>query len=257
MDLEGKVALITGGGKGLGREISKCLAQKGANLVLVARDKDLLEILAEEVKLFGGKALVCPGDISQEIVVEKSVQKALESFGKIDILVNNAGIMGPNDPIKDIILKDWERTMSVNLTSSFLYIKNVIPIMAKLKRGSIINISSLSGVKGVVNRSPYCASKWAMIGMSKAVAQEVGPYNIRVNVVCPGAVEGERINQVINKRAKDHNISYEEMIEKTIEDTPLRRMVSPGEVASVVAFLASDNSSGITGEEIVVSAGRR
>jgi len=257
MDLQGKIALITGGGKGLGREISKCLAQKGANLVLVARDKDPLETIAEEVNLFGCKALVCPGDISQEIVVEKSVQKALDTFGKIDVLVNNTGIMGPNAPIKDINLKDWEQTISVNLTASYLYIKNVIPIMTKLKSGSIINISSLSGVKGVINRSPYCASKWAMIGMSKAVAQEVGPYNIRVNVVCPGAVEGERINQVINKRAEDNNVSYEEMIEKTIKDTPLRKMISPGEVASVVAFLASDHSSGITGEEIVVSAGRR
>ncbi|NLN17053.1 MAG: SDR family oxidoreductase [Firmicutes bacterium] len=257
MILQGKVAMITGGGKGIGRAISQRLAREGADLVLLARTAGPLEEVAGEARSLGRRALVLPGDASQEKTVEEAVNQAIATFGKVDILVNNTGIEGPNSPIEGISLADWDHTMAVNLTSAFLCCKQVIPHMRSRKQGSIINISSLAGTRGIINRSPYCASKWAMIGMAKAVAWEVGPDNIRVNVICPGAVEGERIERVMHKRARDHGLTYEEMVAKTTSDTPLRRFVTPEEIAATALFLASDESAGITGEVIIVSGGRR
>lgn len=257
MDLRGKVALITGGGKGLGRIISRRFAQAGADLVLVARTSDPLKQIAQESKESGLRTLVFPGDATREEVVEKAVQEALATLGRIDILVNNTGIEGPNALITDISREDWDQSIAVNLTSAFLFCKKVIPSMRERQRGCIINISSLAGTKGIICRAPYCASKWGMIGMSRVIAEEVGPDNIRVNVICPGAVEGERIERVMRKRAQDYGVTYEEIIAMTTKNTPLRRMVTPEEVASVVLFLASDEASGITGQEIIVSGGRR
>ncbi|NMB16129.1 MAG: SDR family oxidoreductase [Firmicutes bacterium] len=257
MILEGKVAMITGGGKGIGRVISQRFARAGADLVLLARTEEALEEVADGARSLGRRALVFPGDASQEEVVENAVNQALKTLGHIDILVNNTGIEGPNSPIEGISRGDWDHTMAVNLTSAFLCCKKVIPFMRSQKQGSIINISSLAGTRGITNRSPYCASKWAMIGMSKAVAWEVGPDDIRVNVICPGAVEGERIDRVMHKRARDHGLTYGEMIAKTTSDTPLRRLVTPEEIAATALFLASDESSGITGEVMIVSGGRR
>jgi NAD(P)-dependent dehydrogenase (short-subunit alcohol dehydrogenase family) len=258
VDLKGKVAIVTGGGKGIGRIISRRFAQAGANLVLVARTREPLEDMAEEAKQLGCRAIVIVGDASHEDVAESAVDQAISVFGKIDILVNNTGIEGPNSYISDICLKDWNESMAVNLNSAFLFCKKVIPFMKKQQNGSIINISSLSGTKGIKCRSPYCASKWAVIGMARAIAEESGPDNIRVNTVCPGAVKGERMDRVLHKRAEDYGVSYEEIVRRTtIDTTPLQRFVEQEEIASTVLFLASDESSGITGEEIIVSGGRR
>lgn len=258
MNLQGKVALITGGGKGIGRVISQRLARAGADLVLVARTLEPLEEVAEEVRLLGRRAVVYAGDASNEEVAEEAVKKAIAELGKIDILVNNTGIEGPNAYLQDISLADWNESMAVNLNSAFLFCKKVIPYMKQNGSGSIINISSLAGTKGIKCRSPYCASKWAMIGMTRALAEELGPDNLRANIICPGAVRGERIERVMQKRAKDYGVSYEEIVKKTtLDNTPLGRFVDPGEIAATVLFLASDESSGITGEEIIVSGGRR
>ncbi|MGE4282788.1 MAG: SDR family NAD(P)-dependent oxidoreductase [Clostridia bacterium] len=258
MNLKGKVALITGGGKGIGRVISRRFAQAGADLILVARTKEPLEEMAEEARSLGCRAIVFSGDASQEEVADQAVQQAISTFGKIDILVNNTGIEGPNAFVSDISIEDWNETMAVNLTSAFLFCKKVIPFMQKQQEGSIINISSLAGTKGIKCRSPYCASKWAIIGMTRAIAEEVGSYNIRANIICPGAVRGERMDRVIRKRAQDYGVSYEEMVNTTTKsNTPLGRFVEPDEIASTALFLASDEASGITGEEILVSAGRR
>lgn len=258
MDLRGKVAIVTGGGKGIGRVISRRFAQAGVNLVLVARTREPLLEMAEEAGQLGCKAIVISGDASHEDIAESAVEQAITAFGKIDILVNNTGIEGPNAYISDITLEDWNESMAVNLNSAFLFCKKVIPFMKKQQKGSIINISSLAGTKGIKCRSPYCASKWAIIGMTRAIAEESGPDNIRANIVCPGAVKGERMDRVLHKRAVDYGVSYEEIVRKTtIDNTPLQRFVEQEEIASTVLFLASDESSGITGEEIIVSGGRR
>lgn len=257
MELNGKVALITGGGKGIGKAISRHFVNAGADLIIFARTREPLNDMAREAAALERKVLVAQGDGSVENDVKDAVKQGLDTFGKIDILVNNTGIEGPNAHITDISLKDWEQTMAVNLSSAFLFCKYVIPSMVQRESGCIINISSLAGTKGIIARSPYCASKWGIIGMSRAVAEEVGPDGIRVNVICPGAVAGERFDRVVKKRAHDYGVSFEEMIETTTKATPLRRYVTENEIAKTALFLASDAASGITGEEIVVSGGRR
>lgn len=257
MDLKGKVAIITGGGKGLGRVISLKFAQAGADLVLISRSKTELENVAAEAKKLGRKALVHVGDASLENVVRETVAAAVNHFGQVDILVNNAGIAGPIAPVDEIPLEGWDQALAVNLTSYFLFCKYVIPVMKKQGNGSVINISSLLGLRGFPERTSYCATKWGVIGMSRALAYEVGQHNIRVNVICPGAVEGERITAVIETRAAERGVSFAEMLDLTTRDTPLRRLVDPAEVAAAAVFLASDAASGISGEEILVSGGRR
>ncbi|MGI6038237.1 MAG: SDR family NAD(P)-dependent oxidoreductase [Limnochordia bacterium] len=257
MVLKDKVAIITGGGKGIGRAISRKFLDQGADLVLVARTQEAMEEVAREGAALGRQVLVVVGDASQEEVARRAVERAVAAFGKIDILVNNTGIEGPSAPITEIDLEEWDHGIKVNLNSAFLFCKHVIPIMKKAGQGCVINISSLSGTRGLRGRSNYCASKWGMIGLARAVAEEVGPDNIRVNTVCPGAVAGPRIDRVMEKRAKEFGLSVEEMVAKTLQDTPLRRMVTEEEIAEVACFLASDAASGITGEEIIVSGGRR
>ncbi|MGI6576291.1 MAG: SDR family NAD(P)-dependent oxidoreductase [bacterium] len=257
MNLHGKVALITGGGRGLGRVIALTFAKAGADLVLISRSQEALEFVAAEAEKLGRKVLFQAGHATEEETVKKLVNNAIDKFGKIDVLVNNVGIAGPIAPITDISLAGWEETIAINLTSYFLFCKYVIPIMKKQQSGSIINISSLAGLKGHINRTPYCASKWAILGMNRAIAMEVGPDNIRSNVVCPGAVAGERFTGILHQRAKDHGVTFDEMVKITSKDTPLRRLIDPEEIAATVLFLASDAASGISGEEILVSGGRR
>lgn len=257
MDLTGKVAIITGGGKGIGGVISRRFLKAGADLVVVARTLEPLELIAEEGRQLGRKVAVCQGDVSREDVADAAVRAGLDTFGRIDVLVNNTGIEGPNAPVIDVALEDWHHTFAVNLDSAFLFCKKVVPVMKKQGRGSIVNLASLAGTKGIICRSPYCASKWAMIGLSRTLAWEVGSDNIRVNVVIPGMVAGERADRVIRKRAKDYGVAYEEMQDMICREAPLRRLVTQEEIASTVLYLASDEASGITGEEIMVSAGRR
>jgi NAD(P)-dependent dehydrogenase (short-subunit alcohol dehydrogenase family) len=257
MNLVGKVAIITGGGKGIGGVTSRRFLQAGADLVIVARTPEPLQAVAADGDKLGRKVIVCQGDASQEAVADQVVTAALREFGKIDILVNNTGIEGPNATLAEVSLEEWRHTFAVNLDSAFLFSKKVIPAMRKQRSGSIINIASLAGTKGIVCRSPYCASKWAMIGMSRAMAAELGPDNVRVNVIVPGGIAGERFERVLHKRAKDYGVTYEEMVAMTCKETPLRRLVTEDEIASMALYLASDEASGITGEEIMVTGGRR
>ena len=257
MELQGKVAFITGGGKRIGGTIARRFFQAGADLILMARTLEPMEEMAREAQAAGRQVLVCQGDVTREDQIQDAVKKGLDKFGRIDILVNNAGMAGAIAPVTDISLEDWNEALAVNLTSAFLCCKHVIPSMRERRSGCIINISSLSGMKGAMNRTPYCSTKWGMIGLSRAVTEEVGSYGIRVNTVCPGAVEGERFDAVLRQRAVDNGISYEEMKERTFKETPMRRMVTEEEVAATTLFLASDAASGITGAEILVSGGRR
>lgn len=257
MLLHDKVALITGCGRGIGAAIVRRFAGAGADLVLVDVDEAALAGLGAEVRGLGRRVLCCPGDASREAVAAEATRAALAEFGRIDVLVNNVGIEGPTAPVTGVELSDWERVLAVNLGAPFLFCKHVLPSMRERRAGCVVNISSLSGTKGLLNRSPYCASKWAVIGLSRTVAEEVGPDGIRVNTICPGAVAGERMDGVLRRRAESHGLSLEAIRELTLRDTPLRRLVSAEEVAATALFLASDEASGITGAEFVVSGGRR
>ena len=257
MELADRVALVTGAGHGIGAAISRSLATSGADIVLVGRSIAPLDETARQLRSLGRRTLVVTGDVSIERTAVEALEGVMREFGRLDILVNNAGIEGPIADLCDITLEDWESCIAVNLRSVFLFCKHAIPAMKRGGAGSIVNISSLLGLKGLKRRTAYCSSKWAMRGLSRALADELGPDNIRVNTVCPGAVEGGRIERVLRERAHDHSMSYDEMRASIEAATPLRRLIAPDEIAEVVRFLCTDAASGITGEEVLVSGGRR
>lgn len=256
MELEDKVAVVTGGGKGIGRAISLAFAKEGADVVIAARTETALKETAQEINKMGGHALPFVADISREDQVNELVSSTVRNLGKIDILVNNAGIAGPTVPVVDLRIEDWNGVIAVNLTGAYLCSKAVLKYMIKNKSGNIINIGSMAGTKGLWRRSPYVVSKWGILGLTKTLALEAGIYGIRVNAICPGLVEGKRLDDVFSERAKVMGISPDLIRKRAIDDTPLRRFVKPGEIARTAIFLVSSNSDGITGQIICVNAGQ-
>ncbi len=257
MRLNNKVAIVTGGGVGIGRAISLAFASEGAAVVAAARTLPRLEAVADDIRSRGGRAIAIQTDVSDENQIKKMVAQTLNEYGQIDILVNNSGIAGPTINVVDIKLDDWNEVLAINLTGAMLCAREVLKSMIARQSGNIINISSGAGRSGFAMRSPYCASKWGIIGLTQTLAVEVGEYNIRVNCIAPGPVEGERIENVIKARAEAMGLTYEELRSKSTANAALRRMVTATEIASTAVFLVSDESSGITGQVFDVNAGSR
>ena len=255
MLLKDKVAVITGGGRGIGRAIALAYAREGARLVLAARGIDGLEETRRAVADLGGEALVIPADISDIESVAALAQQVREHFGRVDILVNNSGIAGPTAPLWEITPDDWDATFAVNVRGTFLCCRAFLPTMVAQSSGSIIIIGSMTGKRPLLGRTPYSASKLALVGLARTLAWETGPYGIRVNVISPGPVEGERIEMVIRKQAEVKGISIDEARQAFLRDSPLGRLVPAQDVAAAAIFLASDQASSITGEDLNVSAG--
>jgi NAD(P)-dependent dehydrogenase (short-subunit alcohol dehydrogenase family) len=255
MLLKDKVAVITGGGRGIGRAIALAYAHEGAQLVLAARTLAGLEETRRMVADLGGEALVAPTDISEAESVAALAQKTREHFGRVDILVNNSGIAGPTAPLWEITTDDWEATFAVNVRGTFLCCRAFLPMMIAQSSGSIIIIGSMTGKRPLMGRTPYAASKLALVGLARTLAWETGPHGIRVNVISPGPVEGERIETVIRKQAEVKGISIDEARQGFLRDSPLNRLIPPQDVAAAAVFLASDQASSITGEDLNVSAG--
>lgn len=251
MILQGQTALITGGGKGIGKSIAMAFAREGADVSLAARTEPELKAVAEEIESMGQKSLAVVTDLADTDQITNMVDRTMDTFGQIDILVNNSGIEGPIMPVKDMDLKAWNHTMAVNLTGAMLAAKHVLnSSMISRQKGTIINVSSLMGRRGAATRSPYNATKFGMIGLTQSLAFELGGMGIRVNCIAPGAVEGDRIDRVINAMGKGFGLSYDEVVAMVNSRVALGRMVTPEEVASLALFLASDMSSGITGQTI-------
>ena len=255
MTLDDRVAIVTGGGHGIGREIALALAGEGANVVVSGRQRDLLEQTAAEIEHLGRRALSMVTDVSDETQVEQMVLGAIETFGMIDILVNNAGIAGPTAAVSNISRNAWDETMAINLTGAFLCSRAVVPHLVKRGSGKIVNISSVAGKMAYALRSPYAASKWGMLGLSASLAQELGAYNIQVNAICPGPTAGERMHSVIAGRAKELGRTEDEVEQLYVQGTALKRMVDPKHVAAAVLFFCSEAGNSITGEALEVSAG--
>lgn len=257
MKLAGKVAIITGGGKGIGRAIARLFAKEGAKILVNGTTPEALEVVAAEINNDGGQAIAFPADIAVEANVKRMIETTLAEFGRIDILVNNSGIAGPTAPVVSVNLEDWERTFAINLTGAFLCAKYALPSLIEQQSGSIINITSVGGLGGYALRSPYSASKWGMIGLTKTLALEVGRDNINVNAIAPGPVRGPRIEAVLQNRAKQLGVSYEEVEREMVAGTALKRMVENEDIAAMALFLASEEGRNITGETINISAGMR
>lgn len=255
----GKVAVVTGGGYGIGEAIVRELASEGAAVVIAARSRTKIESLAEELRQSGGRAEAAVTDVANEDDVRRMVDHAIKAFGRIDILVNNAGIAGPTKLATEISSVEWHETIEVNLTGAFYCARHAAAAMIERgEGGAIVNIASVAGRIGYALRTPYAASKWGMIGLNHSLAAELGHYKIRVNCVCPGAVQGERIDAVIRARAEAAGVPQEKVERQMRSGVPLGRMVTAKEVARAVLYFADENdSSGVTGQAFTVCGGAR
>jgi NAD(P)-dependent dehydrogenase (short-subunit alcohol dehydrogenase family) len=244
-------------GQGIGSQIALRFAEEGSAVTLAARSKAPIDEVAGRIREGGGRALPVVADVSDESSVEQMIGATLDEFGTIDVLVNNAGIAGPTGPATKISRADWERTLAVNLTGAWLCAKHALPIMIEQRRGRVINITSLAGLIAYALRSPCAASKWAMIGLTQTLAQEVGSDNITVNAIAPGPVRGPRIEGVIRNRAAEMGRPYEEVERDYVEPIALKRMVEETDIAAMALFLASEDGRSVTGETIEISGGYR
>jgi 3-oxoacyl-[acyl-carrier protein] reductase len=241
--LDGKVALVTGAGRGIGRAIAETLAGQGADLALCDVQQEWLADTAAAVQAKGRRAAAFAVDVRQADQVDAAVTGAIEALGKLDILVNNAGIT------KDTLLvrmseEDWDAVLSVNLKGTFLFSKAAARPMMKQRSGAIINIASIIGLIGNAGQCNYAASKGGVIALTKSVAKELAARNVRVNAVAPGFIQ-TRMTEVLP----------EEVRKKMLEAIPMARLGTPDDVANVVLFLASDASSYMTGQVLSVNGG--
>jgi NAD(P)-dependent dehydrogenase (short-subunit alcohol dehydrogenase family) len=253
--LQGQVAVVTGGGRAIGKAIALRLARDGADLVLAGLDRAELESAAAEVEVLGRRTLPVVTDVTREEQVSAMAARALEALGRIDVLVNNAGIIGPTAPVVNLRRADWDEVLAVNLTGAMLCCRAVLPGMIARRSGRIVNIASVAGKIAYSLRSPYAVSKWGLIGLTLTLAKEVGPHDIQVNAVCPGPVRGERMRGIIATRAAELGQTAEEVERSYLGAMVLGRMVAAEDVAAVVAFLASPQARNITGQALDVSAG--
>ncbi len=254
--LDGRVAIVTGASKGIGRAMCLRFAREGSAVICAARSADLVEATAAQVRTAGGKALAVVCDVGLEEDVRRLVSAGAKAFAKIDLLVNNAGDSGPTKPVQDYLMEDWRYTIDSCLTSSYLCTRFVVPEMVKAGGGAIVNISSGAGRRGLPYRIGYCAAKAGQVGMTFGMALELAPHNIRVNCVAPGAVEGDRIDQVIAGQAKARGIGVDEMRKTLIARSPLNRMVTADDIVDATVFLCSDMARSISGQVLPVNAGQ-
>ena len=250
--LDGKLAIVTGGGSGIGEATAKVFAEAGATVVVTGRRSEPLEQVAKEI---GGHAMAC--DVSDQAQVRTMFAQALQITGQIDILLNNAGGAGPIAPVAEVDMEAWIQCMNINLVGAMFCLQEAARIMGAQKSGSIINMSSLMGIQGYPMRSAYVASKFALIGITETMARELGPLNVRVNALMPGAVSGENMDRILARRAEVEGRSTEEIERENYTDiAALKRWVSPEEVGRAALYYASDLSSAITGDKMKVDCGR-
>ena len=249
-DLNGKVGLITGASSGIGRATAELFAAKGAKVVAAARRQKELDSLVAEIEANGGFATAIQTDVSTATDVERMVDHAIESFGRLDYAVNNAGIEGQFAPIVDLAEEDWDQVMGINLKGTFLCMKHEARAMlARSCRGAIINVGSVSSFLGAATGSAYVASKHALIGLTSSVSAELASQGIRVNLVCPGVIDTpmhRRLREEIGDEIYDQGL---------LPNVHLQRAGQPEEIARAIVFLCSDEASYITGTTLTPDGG--
>ncbi len=250
-DLKDKRVVVTAAGSGIGREIAEGLLGAGARVFVCDVDSAALaEVLESNDRLEGVVA-----DVAEPAQIEQLFQGAEAALGGLDVLVNNAGVAGPTAPLEEISLEDWRRTLAVNLDGMFLCLKRGVPLIkAAGPGGAIVNLSSAAGLYGFPRRTPYAASKWGVIGLTKSLAHELGPLGIRVNAICPGAVAGPRIDRVIAAEAAASGREVADVRASYTRFSALRSFVEPEDIASMTLFLCSEAGARISGQAISVDA---
>jgi NAD(P)-dependent dehydrogenase (short-subunit alcohol dehydrogenase family) len=252
--LDGTTAFVTGASQGIGREIAITLAAKGANVALAARSDGIhetAEIIDDE-----DATLAIETDVTDERSVEAAIDRTVDEFGGLDCLVNNAGIAGPTKPIEEVTREEWEHTQDVNVTGMFLTTKHAVEHLRASDQGRVVNLSSISGKRPLVERTPYTASKMAVIGITRTLAHELGDDAVTVNAICPGPVRGPRLDSVIQNQADSAGISFERAKnERFVDDMALNELVEAEDIADLVAYLSSESGKHITGQDINVSGG--
>lgn len=253
--LAGAVCVVTGANRGIGRAIAVAFGAQGASVVVTGRSADSLDATVTELDGLGAPTLAASCDVRDEDSVGALGDTVYERFGRVDVVVANAGISGPTRPMHELTIGEWRDCVATDLDGVFLTFRRFVPTLVEQGSGSLVAISSMTGKRPLAGRTPYAAAKMGVIGLVRTLAAELGPYGVRVNAVCPGAVSGPRLDGVLAEQSRTLGISPEEARARFAEAAPLRRMVEASEVAEACVFLAGPGSASVTGEDLNVNAG--
>jgi NAD(P)-dependent dehydrogenase (short-subunit alcohol dehydrogenase family) len=256
LGIKGKVAIVTGGGRGIGADIALALAKERVNVVIAEVITDIAEEVAGKIQNLGVRSLVIKTDVSKKNDADNLAARTMQEFGRIDILVNNAGVI-IDAPFLETQEQDWDRLFSINIKGIYLVTKAVAPHMIAARSGKIINIASRGGKEGQALLACYCATKFAVVGLTQAMAKEFAEFNINVNDICPGLLWTEMMKQRMNARSQKQGLPPEEIYQKLVDGIPLKRPQTTEDIARAVIFLCSDMAVNITGESLNVTGGLR
>ena len=246
--IKGLKIVITAGASGIGSHIAKVLSQADAKVIICDKDQEALDQFSKN----NPEIISLKADVSNEEEVLSAFDAVKDQFGEINALINNAGIAGPSSKLEDTNFNDWQNTLNVNLNGTFLSAKSAIPLLRSAGGGSIINIGSTSSFMGTPLRSSYSATKWGLIGLTKTWAMEYGKENIRINTICPSSVNGDRIDQVIDREAKYRNVTPEEIKAAYLSQTSMKSFIDAEEIAGMIVYLLSPLARKITGQMLVI-----
>jgi NAD(P)-dependent dehydrogenase (short-subunit alcohol dehydrogenase family) len=248
LSVAGKRVMITAAASGIGWTVAKTFLENDALVFICDISEERLEQCQAELPGIEG----IPADVSDPVQVDLFFEEAISFLGGLDVLVNNAGIAGPSGPVEEMSPKEWDQTIAVNLNGQFYCLRRAVPLIKERGGGSIINISSHAGLFGYPFRTPYAASKWAIIGLTKSLAMELGEYGIRVNAICPGSVDGPRMETIIEHDAQVEGVAPEVVRDKYLRQTSLRTFINSQEVADMILYLCSDSGRSVSGQALAV-----